>query len=132
MTLEETKALSDEQRRVKVAELLGWHDCRTVYEQLMEDDFRSGTGERYGERIEHIGGIPPVYADEGIKRYEKLPNYTRDLNACHEMEQTLEGKQFFHYYAVLAQLCMDNDVPHFASAPAYLRCTAFMLTMEGI
>jgi hypothetical protein len=58
----------------------------------------------------------------------RLPNYVGDLNACLKMEETLKDRMFFRYYATLAQICMDEGYPHFASATALQRCKAFVLT----
>ena len=60
--------------------------------------------------------------------YADLPNYTADLNACHELEKTLEGMNQISY---LAKLHENN---HYCSwggtcATARQRCEAYLRTL---
>ena len=73
-------------------------------------------------RIEVARRLPSL--EDGAWRI--VPDYPQDLNACHDMEASLGGIAYYHYYTVLEQLCLDNEVS-LASAPARLRAEAFVI-----
>jgi hypothetical protein len=117
MTLEQVKALTDEELRIKVAELLGWvkvpHRSRPL------------TGKEFSIDSQGIAwtSIDPEMLD-----------YPKDLNACHEMEETLidEQKRFL-YEVTLHSLNVSHElgisVWETVHASARQRCEAFVLTM---
>lgn len=101
--------LTDELIRLRVAELLGWRRCEN----------RKNQGTWYGQR-------PPEY-----NGWSLLPDYPNDLNACHEMEETLNesGQDRFTY--LLSILVGEGNAGYrwrFARATARQRCEAFILT----
>ena len=112
--------MTNEQLRVAVAEAMGWTELhvRNEYEETGGPDGNEGSYDVFRGTID---------GNEDLR----VPNFPRDLNACSEFEKTLDGPAFYHYYAVLAQLCLDAEAPHFASAPARLRCLALLETLKG-
>lgn len=125
MTLEEVKALSDDELRIRVAKLLGWE-------------------------VHTWKGLPSLAEDPTEKQWirrrvllreSELPNYPRDLNACHEMEMTLTKEQFQDYtHRLFIRFHIEEngktaDYPPDRTvmcATARQRCEAFVLTMEGV
>ena len=100
MTPEQITALTDDEIRLKVAELLGWADI---------DDFTE-TG-----------------MDPRSQRVWDIPDFPRDLNACHEMEKTLSlGEKC--YYVDLLQGKMGSLEWGFATARQ--RCESFIAVKE--
>ena len=107
MNIYEVQALSDEQLRIKVATLLG-----TANWQYCED--------LYG---------PDPYLD--------APNYPKDLNDCHKMEESLTSEQLTEYANTLGSGFTganrgQTDKAAATHATARQRCEAFVLTMETV
>lgn len=120
MNVEQVKSLTDDHLRLKVAELCGWG-------KYSEEGFyfwKAPDGTLTSVEYEQFMDVRDDPAD-----WPFIPDYPNDLNACHEMEKKLSGDNFYHYYALLAQSCLDGEIPHMASAPARLRCEAFVLTL---
>jgi hypothetical protein len=89
------KPVTDEQINIAIAESLGW-------KLLANNRWTRPCG---------------FYAD--------LPNYTADLNACHELEKTLNTDDARSYYRILElQLGWES-----ASATARQRCEAYLKTI---
>lgn len=124
MTLEEVKALSDEELRIKVAELCGWEIS----------PFGSGII-CFNEELDK----QRAPEDDGIRF--SLPDYPHDLNACHEMEKAAEVDEYVPtLYEVITGYplkIMQNqgqaiDLMNWVyNATARQRCEAFVLTMEN-
>ena len=111
MTREQVKQLSDEEVRIKVAELLGWTGCQTA--QVTCDEPR---------------GYNPKWVHRKSPWRSVIPNYPRDLNACHEMEKVF-GCELGVYEYNLQQICGYGYMCG-AMASARERCEAFILTRE--
>jgi hypothetical protein len=115
--------MTDEQINIAIAESLGWTNCRLAIKG-------AGGGTRYPT----AHGMPPN------RKYESsCPNYTADLNACHELEKTLDDKQLARYAQQIigsARRKMnipDHEshypVPFIISATARQRCEAYLKTI---
>ena len=122
MTLEQVKALTDDEIRIKVAELMGW-------ERFPDKDMPFG--HTYWARFEH-GHFKKDTTEHG----NKLPDWPRDLNACSEMEKTLwHTPEMWLNYVNLLQTRKDYDngaACAWVSATARQRCEAFILTREEV
>ena len=108
--------MTPEQQRIKIAEVLGWTRIRPI-DQATCDESLVGCG--YEGMSKQRAGC-----------YRPIPDYLNDLNACHEMEGGLKARDYYRYYAILAQICHNNNVGHFASAPPRMRCEAFLKAIE--
>ena len=86
-----------------------------------------GTGRNGGEgdcypcdNCDETGSITPRYTG---------PNYSGDLNACFEMEKSLDAAQWASYWSFLEPLaCMPNNTP-IIFATAAQRAEAFLRTV---
>ena len=122
MTHEEVAKLTDEEIRIKVAELCGWKSIEPYKPegcQLYKDLF-------------------------GLKRgrFGQIPNYPQDLNACHEMEKCLRltGVEGTGYVGYLEQIVLGapwpeydaNKILHMTRATARQRCNAFVMTLTAV
>lgn len=98
--------MTDEQINIAIAESLGWESCGMA-----------SSGKLMGYKTEE---------------WEQLPNYTADLNACHEFEKTvmLNSHTRLNY---LSWLGWENDYAStvFACvhATARQRCEAYLRTL---
>lgn len=96
------------QQRIKIAEALGWKRCS-------EADYR-------------LWGNDP---ENGVRC--EVPFYANDLNAIHEAEQTLKGKDWIQYFgdtqtpSMLIKVCKRWDVA--LGATAAQRAEAFLRTL---
>ena len=109
MTLEQVKQLSDEQIRIKVAELLGW---RPYSANKNKDPKELWLRDTYSN---------------------VLPKYSTDLNACHEMEETLNDSQKDNFEYVLGIVIGSGRERwrwHLLHATARQRCEAFIAAKE--
>ena len=116
MTSEEYDKLSAEEKRIKVAELCGWHEkeMRFANSEIVYDAW--------------------FHKDKGHHCLtDLLPDYLNDLNACHEFEKGLDIDQQLRYEAVLAGVvdCWRHSNWCQFHATAEQRCEAFVLTMGG-
>ncbi len=110
-TLSELEAMSDAELRIMLAELDGWkrHDKH-------EDGF--GAGQRLTTGWNNPGGI----------WFRKLPDFTADLNAVHQVEKTLTLDQSTRY---MSDLWPRGYAPFQAvSAKARQRTIALILTLQ--
>lgn len=109
--------MSPEKQRIAIAEVCGWKPYR----------YEDG-GIRWYIGIHHENSVS----------LENLPDYLNDLNACHEMEESLSESQRHDYASKLARyfkelyplgyyFITDFDMIH-ATAPQ--RCEAFLKTIE--
>ena len=129
MTDKEYDKLTDEEVRIKIAELDGWKRSKTrlisthdVSVSRIIQGWKCPSGHFYG------GGI------------NVLPDYLNDLNACYEFEEDLpmiseDGKSLFDYTRTLSRLVRKpRTIPmvihdwELLHATARQRCKAFVLT----
>ena len=120
MTLEEVKALSDEELRIRVAELLGWLEIENDMVVL---------------NVYELRGLTPDNTHISHERWRiSIPQYPKDLNACHEMEKTMTAEQCRAYdkllnmYQADAYIVADSWRWH---ASARQRCESFVLVTGG-
>jgi hypothetical protein len=109
MPREQWAALTNEEKRVKIAELCELERVRHID--------RTATGDFH--RIEHYKEL--VYGP-GLP----VPDYLNDLNAMHEAEKVLSPEQQSRYYDHLTHW----HHRHVWKATAAQRAEAFVLTME--
>ena len=122
MTPEQVKALSDDELRIRVAELVGWTNVQQS-DDAVEDISNIGCG--------FVGTLPKC--DECNKEFLfPVPDYPYDLNACHEMEEAIKGPDAAIYTSLLT---IDNPWMHIVGwnllhATARQRCEAFVIAMS--
>ena len=135
-TLEEIKALSDDELRIKVAELLGWKDVRNM--EYTCACAPAGVCEHCQAKLcgwDRRGGLIDSLRT-GCYISGHVPDYPRDLNACHEMESWFwhryAGSEFKwgEYVRNLISVCGHPSNQHHCRATARQRCEAYVLTME--
>ena len=107
--------MTDEQINIAIAESLGWTEI---------SDWKAAG----------INGLHP-----SGQWTEVIPNYTADLNACHEFEKTLDDKQLARYAQQIIGSARremnipDHEshypVPFIISATARQRCEAYLITL---
>jgi len=114
-TREYVESLSDEERRIRTAELCGWSDCYKQSDGL-------------------LCGIAPLDPN-GIRWDSQLPDYLTDLNAMHEAEKALDfddatdaGALKYRYAANLYNMCVPLEHQP-VRATARQRNTAFLMVM---
>lgn len=99
--------MTDEQINIKIAKLCGWTEIEPC------------TCCKWQSR-----GFRP----EGSQHKKHLPNYTADLNACHEFEKAMTDEDHACFRKQLGEVV--GDVPYFCrkftSATARQRCEAFL------
>jgi hypothetical protein len=92
--------MTDERINIEIAELCGW---KKDSQNGFQPTWKNPDGTRYAESL--------------------LPNYTADLNACHEFEQKFGHiNEWFYYEKALAEIT-DGYIFH---ATARQRCEAFL------
>lgn len=97
-TSKELEALPDDELRVMLAELCGWKKLASPEPLLWTRD-----------GVQHVVGHAPWRGPDGrLKQDEDLPNYPQDLNACHELEVTLDEDQYKHFALLLVKLTAAN------------------------
>ena len=109
--------MTDEEIRIKVAELLGFTE---IYDGIIDD--------HYGANVDYYGLI----GKDKVGYIVDLPDYLFDLNACHEMVETLRKEDDSKWYDFRKHL-MDEcgSVMNAIQATERQRCEAFIKTMEG-
>lgn len=131
MTHATVRTMTDEQLRVRVAELLGWR--RSTWRE--QGYSRGADGEVWLEKDSNI--CRPLHADDDPFKYP-FPDYPHDLNACHEMEKALLrtddkgrvlGTKWYTYAHTLSSLVPFGQP--IICATARQRCEAFVIAMEG-
>jgi hypothetical protein len=122
--------MTDQQINIAIAESLGWHS-------------KSGAngGVKWVDKdgISRNGGGLYGYGYNDELKLSHLPDYTADLNACHELEKMLDDKQLARYAQQIigsARRKMnipDHEshypVPFIISATARQRCEAYLKTI---
>lgn len=125
MTQKQVKEMTDEQLRIKMAELCGWKYAGKW----------SPAGKPYPE--DHHGTKFDIGKNHVGCSCHRLPDYPRDLNAMHEAEKTFStyGKEQEYYKNLIGVVyvwdysCGINGAK-VAHATARQRAEAFVLTME--
>ena len=101
--------MTDEQKRIKIAESCGWRKMAAPREL----------------------GFGASAPDKCWYFVHQLPDYLNDLNACHEMEKVLTFDQQYDYIEALEKF--NPDLPHqfgLCHASASQRAEAFGKTLK--
>ena len=125
MTREKWAKLTPEEQRIKIAELCGWHTKVCTW---------------WGNTVMWF---PPYSKGSNWEMFAggyRLPDYLGDLNAMHEAEKQLTGKQYKLWNEMLEEIVSENhrrlgyriewELFRQRSATASQRAEAFVLTME--
>lgn len=81
-------------------------------------------------RYTTTGGFIASYVINGVTvGFHGLPNYTADLNACHEMVRHLTDDEYAKYSQSLLQLVGSFTRPRYHDATARQRCEAYLRTI---
>lgn len=128
--------MTKEQMRIAIAEACGWERWQTHSGFVMlikpRDDKQRAYWLKCGDTVVLNAPIDKIS--------KEAPNYTEDLNACFEMENTLqkECKYWPHYIDELAKLFRfafpnqaETNWSQMCHATAAQRCEAF-LRMKGL
>lgn len=132
MTLDQIQALTDEEIRFRVAEILGTH---TVTVTVTFMPFDGGKMTHVTDKRGRIRAIRQMNDGPRVEEYPPdwiaPPNYPADLNACREMAMTLSGFELRNYRQQLDMICgNDIEAPIAAiDATARQRCEAFLAVM---
>lgn len=132
--------MSPDETRIAIAEACGWTLIQ-VREPLMEGMYPYVCGMNPNPDVIHT--VIEIRGDERIERkpiepdydWEELPEYTYDLNAMHEAEETLTKKQHWQYITHLVELTgaewtdAYEEVMVVAHATAAQRAEAFLKTV---
>ena len=106
MNLEQVEKMSDEELRIKVAELRGWNGV-----------IRSGSW---------IIGWTDKPSEE-----REIPDFSQDLNAMYEVEKDMTEKEYNKYCDMLWNMCHGASGKSGAiHASARQRAEAFVMAME--
>jgi hypothetical protein len=102
--------MNQEQKQLKIAEACGWTNVKI----LQGENRLVLTGEHHGDWFS-----------------EFVPDYFRDLDACHEMEKSLAGiNQTLQYQDKLESIMKTWDArPFVMFAPAWVRAESFGQTL---
>lgn len=118
--------MTDEQLRIKVAELLGITDIHPLSRVEYWENWR---------KFEGWLNLPVGRSESG--ELIKINDYPNDLNACHEMEKSLDAVQRLQYVGLLHYGTPKNnawdqeDAADVCMSTARQRCEAFVKVMEG-
>jgi len=112
ITSEEYDKLSEIDKRIKVAEFDGWQCC--------------GNLPQHGP----IGVSPGGSTNISTAKFEALPDYLNDLNACHKFENGMTEANYLVY--VMSVVSGHEENGRIVSATAAQRCKAFVLMMSGL
>ena len=131
MTPKQAQELSDEELRIKVAELCGWTHRRPHEEGFMVRAQTHGfkvSGNKGTSDLMHVPG--DRYSD-----LERIPNYPQDLNAMHEVESLVPASRRAGYLTLIS-VATFTDSRHvnegmwdIASAAARQRAESFVIIM---
>lgn len=121
MTIKELNDMTDDQLRIKLAELLGWKIGRRKFK--MAHGWR--TGVRWEHPTNHFVAAMGLYGNGYSTKpmIYALPNYPGCLNACHEAEKDAE----LNFQIYLRRL-WDLVNPCYAAEPA---CTIVNYLMRA-
>ena len=118
--------MTKEQKRIKIAEALGWKRHKMGYNPKDGGAVFETFWTRPGIKIEDLT-TDDIAGAEG---FIGVPNYFGDLNAAHEMEKSLKEEQYSPYHYILVyNICVKPDSPRPLSARADQRSEAFGLTL---
>jgi hypothetical protein len=113
MTREQWAELSDEEKRIKVAELCGWR------RGALRDDGSSWWAK-------------PGCRGQYTWTAASIPDYLNDLNAMHKAVESLRHKSGPEWYDFGHHLsCICGSTLNCINATAAQRAEAFVLTMEA-
>jgi hypothetical protein len=106
---------------IAIAEACGWKRIEPICIDYM---WRPGAMTRGTASWKRPTG-EPVLA-------EWLPDFSSDLNACHEMEKVLTFQQRFTFRSHLTMMHKDKEYPdtHVMASTAPQRCVAFLKTLS--
>lgn len=114
-----TASMTQQQKREKAAELLGWKDLETKWSHYHQWERPDG--------VINYGTINDKYAC--------LPDYPNDLNAMHEAEKVLTDEQYTKFEDTLWEIQADPSLTtrlRSVSATAAQRLDAWLeVMMEG-
>lgn len=115
MTSEEFDKMTDEEKRIKVAELCGFEGIKIA-----------DSGTRPTRWTIYKGVF------NGDNTLRNVPDYLNDLNACHEFTATLNDCDYVTYLFRMCDVTGVNCTNHrkVHEATAEQRCKAFVLTMS--
>lgn len=114
MTREDYAKLTEEEKRIKVAELCGYHNVQRYFFDLENRNDLGG-------KLTKKRTVSPVL----------IPDYLNDLNAMHEAEKVMTPDQMSVYVSRLAFICLHDAMEDSAFATAAQRAEAFVLTMTA-
>jgi len=99
---------------------------------MNQDEQRVAIAKACGYRdFEVFKNLGSIWAISPSEEAREIPQYLNDLNACAEMEKTIssDGAEWNLYRMNLMRLCSKaKEITDDISAPASLRCKAFLLT----
>lgn len=137
MTLDEIAKLSNDELRVKVAELWGFEPGT-----ISQVSWLGYCEPTHGETLYQLGYDVEDSAEKPNHILAKAPNFPGDLNAMHEAEGTLNTNQQIDFGCHLARLgttyeCTPGNERLFVNwgathATARQRCIAFIATKQTI
>lgn len=88
MTADQLAHLTDEEKRVKLAEFCGWTEVR--------------------KEFVHFDGWMTLGKREGAEQVDEVPDYLNSLDAISEVEQKLSNDQHAAFGNVLQQMIYDQ------------------------
>lgn len=106
MTIQEAAALNDEELTIKVSEAIGWKWMPGYYWYL--DDKHPAPTKSSG-----------------------LPNYPRDLNACHEAINSLGPTSMARLCEVCLEICKNSPAPFWLRAGARQVSEALLVALTS-
>ena len=110
--------MTNEEKRIKIAKACGWNDPHWECPNCGRVEPSQVTFEEHHDKD---GCLSFVY-------WVDCPDYFSDLNACHEMEKALVGRQVDSY---VTTLCLEiQPSPSLWNATASQRAEAFGKTMN--
>lgn len=133
MTLQEIQKLSDDELRIKVAELCGWvrKTGNWNYHNTSTCTHRQEVGMENAREWWHLPGRHHGSSGTDVLKDDRLPNYPRDLNAMHEAEGGLTDKQYDRYCDALWNQCDGATGKRGAvHSTARQRAEAFVMVMQ--
>lgn len=116
--------LTDDQKRIRIAEFCGWTHCKQSGDKLAcPDAYWYPPG----------GYIPPGWKEPcGMCHLYQLPDYLDSLDAIHEAEKKLTDEQYYEFrchlygFAIESGDRRDNAYRHVVSAAARQRAEALL------
>jgi hypothetical protein len=137
MTRTEVQAMTNAQLRLTIAELRGWKimSCSEFYHQCNPAKY-SKDDPHFSRYLALINPDGVIIASTEHHNKERLVQYTtnwpNDLNACHEMECSMnfeQVKRYAHHLSLLSERDEGTGLLGVWHATARQRCEAFVLAM---